>query len=72
MPKFRDTIHLAHASCLINAEEFVLLYDLNKPKNPNLSYTNYEFDLDKMRDDECKTEFRFYRNDIYNLADVMT
>lgn len=29
MPKFRDTIFLAHASRLINAEEFVLLYNLN-------------------------------------------
>ena len=25
-----------------------------------------------MTDDECKTEFRFYKNDIYNLADVLT
>ena len=29
MPKFRDTILLAHASRLINAEEFVLLYDIH-------------------------------------------
>ena len=73
MPKFRDTILLAHASRLINTEEFVLLYDLHKPKNPDLPYTNYEcFDLDKMTDDECKTEFRFYQNDIYNLAEVFT
>ena len=67
MPKFRDTILLAHASHLINAEECW------KPKNPDLPYTNYEcFDLDKITDDECKTEFRFYKNDIYNLADVLT
>ena len=25
-----------------------------------------------MTDDECKTEFRFYKNDIYNLTDVRT
>ena len=72
MPKFRDTILLAHASRLLNAEEFVLLYDLNKLKNPDLPYTNYDhIDLDKMTDDECKTEFRFYKNDVYNLADVL-
>ena len=54
MPKFRDAVLLAHASRLINAEEFVLLYDLHKPKNPDLPYTIYEcFDLDKMTDDEC-------------------
>ena len=73
MPKFCDTILLAHASRLINAEEFVLLYDLPKPKTPDLPHTNYKcFDLDKMTDDECKTELRFYKNDIYNLADVLT
>ena len=73
MPKFRDSILLAHASCLINTDEFILLYDVNKPKNPVLRYTNYDhFDLDKMTDDECKTEFRFYKNDTYNLTDVLT
>ena len=72
MPKLRDTILMAHASRLINTEEFVLLYDLNKPKNPDLPYNYEQFDLDKMKDDECKTEFRFYKNDIYNLADVLT
>ena len=70
MPKFRDTIFLAHASLLINAEEFVLQF---KPKNPDFPYTNYQqFNLNKMTDDECKTECRFYKNDIYNLADVLT
>ena len=49
MPKFRDTILLAHASRLIYADEFVLLCDVNKPKNPDLPYTNY--DLHKMTDD---------------------
>ena len=41
MPKFRDTIllHLAHDSRLINTDEFVLLYDVNKSKNPDLPYT---------------------------------
>ena len=60
MPKFRDIILLAHASRLINTDELVLLYDVNQPKNPDLRYTNYDyFDLDKMTDDECKTQFRF-------------
>lgn len=73
MPKFRDTILLAHTSRLINAEELVLLYDLTKPKNPNVPNTNNEqFDLDKITDDKCKTELRFCKNDIYNFADVVT
>ena len=50
-----------------------LCYSTIYTKNADLPYTNYErFDLDKMTDDECKTEFRFYKNDIYNLADVLT
>ena len=66
-------ILLAHASRLINTDDFVLPYDVNKPKNPDLRYTNYDhFDLDKMTDDECKTEFRFYKNDTYNFTDVLT
>ena len=73
MLKFRDTILFAHASRLINTGEFVLLYDVNKPKTPDLPYTNYtSFNLDKMADDECKTEFRFYKNDKYNLTDILT
>ena len=53
MPKFRDTILLAHASRLINTDEFVLLYEVNKPKNSDLPYTNYDdFELDKITDDE--------------------
>ena len=49
MPKFRNTILLAHASRLINTDE---LYDVIKSKNPDLPYTNYDHDLDKMTYDE--------------------
>jgi len=73
MLKVCGTILLAHACHLINTDEFVLLYDVNKPKNQDLPYTNYDdFNRDKMADDECKTEFRFYKNDIYHLTDVLT
>jgi len=49
MPKFRETIHQAHVSRLINAEEFC---DLYKPENPDLPHTSYEYlGLDKMKDD---------------------
>ena len=38
--------------------EIFLLYDVNTAKSPDLPYSKYdEFDLDKMSDDECKTEF---------------
>ena len=66
MPKVRDTILLSFACNMIDTTECLLLYDANSPKNPDIPYWSYErFDLDLMTDDECKTEFRFYKNDIY-------
>ena len=54
MPKLKDvrnTILLAHASN-IDAEEFCLLYDINKSKNPDFPYMCYErFDLDTLEED---------------------
>ena len=37
-----------------------------------MCYRNYDkFCIDKFSDDECKNNFRFYRNDIYHLHEVM-
>ena len=75
MPSFRNVrefVLLAHSSGYINGEEFVLLWDAYKSRNPEFSYWNYErFDLDEVPDAECKAEFRFFRNDIYALADAL-
>ena len=72
MPKVRDTILLAYAFNLIDATECLLLYDVNSPKNPDVPYWSYErFNLDLMTKDEYKGEFRFYKNDIYELAEVL-
>ena len=75
MPSFRQNrslILLAHGAGFLDDEEFVLLYDMNTSKNPDLPYWNYgAFDLDLLTDAECKTEFRFHKQDIYNLADVL-
>ena len=54
---------------MIDDEEFILLYDLNRSHNPDLPYWNYEnFDLDNLLDEECKAEFRFFKNDIYKKS----
>ena len=72
MPKVRDTILLSYAFNLIDASECLLLYDANSPKNPDIPYWSYDrFDLDLMTDDECKTEFRFYKNDIWELSEIL-
>ena len=52
--------------------EFVLLYDANRSKNPDFPYWNYErFELDELTNAECNAEFRFYKHDIYKLADAL-
>ena len=72
MPKVRDTILLSFACNMIDAAECLLLYDVNSPKNPDIPYWSYErFDLDLMTDDRCKTEFRFYKNDIYEQSEIL-
>lgn len=56
----------------IDDDEFVLLYDLNRSKNPEFPHENYErFDLDSMDPSECKAEFRFEKHDLQLLADCL-
>ena len=57
---------------LIDYENFFLLYDKNTGNNLDLSYEIYDiFDLDLLCDDECKNVFRFYKNGIYKLKQVL-
>ena len=45
--EIRDILLFAHSDNLINDEEFLLLYDLNKSSNVELPYWTYgRFDLD--------------------------
>ena len=38
-------------------------------KNLEISYCQYDkFDLESMKDDECRTEFRFEKEHLYNLV----
>lgn len=68
----RDILLVAHSENLINDEELVLLYDLNTSNNIDLPSWSYnEFDLDMMSDDECRSEFRFLKNDIFHLAEIL-
>ena len=63
-PGMRHILTLNHLSEGINDEEFVLLYDVFSSKNLNPPYKYYQrFSFDDMDPDECKTEFRFCKND---------
>ena len=73
MGSFRDTRNVlleSYSENIIDDTEFSLLYDLNTSHNPDFPYWNYgQFDLESISAAECKAEFRFYKNDIYMLAD---
>jgi len=71
MPKIREVLTLAHHLKFLDDYEFILLYDLNKPKNPDIPCGQKRFNIDELCDDECQTNFRFYRNDIYRLSEVL-
>ena len=52
----QDMVLLAHADHLIDDDECLLLYDLNRSKKLELPYQSYEiFDLDSLSKDECKS-----------------
>ena len=68
----RNALLISHSSNLINDEEFLMLHNLNSSKNPDFPYWNYQkFDLENLSDEECKAEFRFYKNDIYFLKEAL-
>ena len=56
----------------ISEDEFLLLYDVNRSKNPDFPYQNYEhFDLERLDESECLAEFRFRKSDIPVLKEAM-
>ena len=70
--KCKEMLLLAADMDIIDDEEFSLLYDINKSKNATYPYWKYEgFDLDALSDDECLADFRFRRDDIYRLFQVL-
>ena len=75
MYSFRKT-RQQHAFALdaniVNKEEFLLLWDGNASKNPDYPVSVYpKFNLDDKDVAEVKTEFRFEKNDIPSLYEVL-
>ena len=68
----REALLFAYQDGSIDDTEFTLLCDSNSSENLESPYWKYgRFDLDRMTDDECKTAFCFFKNDIYLLGDVL-
>ena len=68
----REALLLAHDNGAIDDQELLFLFDINTSKNLDLPFWSYErCDLDALSDDECKSEFRFKKHDIYALCEVL-
>ena len=63
---------LAHYEGLTSHEEVMLLYDVNSSKNLTLPFWKYDrFSLDNIENDECISEFRFEKESLFLLRDVL-
>lgn len=75
MPSFKNTkdlLLLAHYDKLVDDEELLLLWDINTSGNPEYPYKSYEaFNLEDQDDAECKSNFRFEKQDISILGDAL-
>lgn len=67
----RDAILISYADNLIDDEEFVLLYDANISREVYPYWKFQRFDLDELNDVQCKTEFRFAKNDVIRLTESL-
>ena len=68
----REMLLLAYVDQVIDDHEFVLLFDVNEEKKSGISLLDlHSILLIQTRDDECRAEFRFWKNDIYDLSDVL-
>ena len=68
----REALLIANDLNLIDEEEVLLLSEVNTSKNLDIPFWKYDkLDLDSLTDDECKSEFRFLKNDIYGLLEVL-
>lgn len=68
----RELLLIEHSEKAISDEELLLLLEENTSRNPEFSYENYErFNLEEIEEPECKANFRFQKDDIPELAEVL-
>ena len=64
----RDAILVAYSFDVIDDFEFALLYDLNKSREIFPFWKFEKFNLESLDEAQCRTEFRFIKSHIYELA----
>ncbi|CAH3184662.1 unnamed protein product [Porites lobata] len=68
----REMLLLAYDSKIISDEEFLVLWESYRSKNPDFPYSSYaRFDLENVDESECLAEFRVQKQDIPLLANVL-
>ena len=68
----REALVLAYGAGAVDQVEFALLNNLNKTNNLQIPYWQYDpFNLDLLSHDECWAEFRFKKNDIFDLVHIL-
>ena len=68
----REMLLLAYDSKIISDEEFLVLWESCRSKNPDFPHSSYaRFDLENIDETECLAEFRVRKQDIPVLANVL-
>ena len=68
----RQMLLIAYDSKIISDEEFLVLWESYRSKNPEFPYSSYaRFDLQNIDEAECLAEFRVQKQDIPVLANVL-
>ena len=75
MPYFKDireSLLMGHGLNHIDLTEYCILTDFYKSKNPDMLHGTYSsFDLENLSDDECRVNFRFKKDHIYDLQEAL-
>ena len=70
--EIRDLLLLSFDDDVLSDEEFVILYESYRSRNPEFPYSSCaRFSLEEMDDSECLAEFRVRKQDLPVLAEVL-
>ena len=71
LKEVRNQLLISHNEGVLNDDELLLLYDLNRSNNLDQPYDSFpDFNFDDLEDDECLSEFRFYKRDLPLFAEL--
>ena len=67
----REMLLLSFCEGYIDETEFILLYNPNLSSNPDFPYWTYQpFELQRLNDSECMSEFRFFKGTHHRCRNV--